>query len=380
MRNGLPVLDADRHVIEPIEIWKEYLEARWRDGAPYLESVAITEPLPERLARLGNRGLVPLPPRMMIDGEPVWQKFSERAELDMAWTLFHRPGAMALGMDPDAQLRDMDATGIDAAWMFPSFAGYLVANDRLEAPRAEAFARAYNRWLEDFCARDPARLNGVGLIARHDPTTMVDQLEAVVHRGWQAVVLRPNPIQGRRLSDPSMEPFWDACGALGVAIAIHEGAHARVPTAGADRFDTHFGQIICSHPMEQMLAMLTLIEGGVLGRHRGLRIAFLEAGCGWLPYWLWRMDDMYHRFGWEVAANVPMKPSDLVRQQCFIGIEPGEPGLTTALEMAGDCLIFGSDFPHPDHDPDLLAGILDATPEDAQRRVLFDNTARLFGW
>lgn len=47
------------------------------------------------------------------------------------------------------------------------------------------------------------------------------------------------------------------------------------------------------------MAMLALIEGGVLERHPKLRVAFLESGCGWLLYWLWRMDEEYecHYFG-----------------------------------------------------------------------------------
>ncbi len=35
-----------------------------------------------------------------------------------------------------------------------------------------------------------------------------------------------------------------------------------------------------------MMALLALIEGGVLEPHPQLRVGFLESGCGWLPYWL----------------------------------------------------------------------------------------------
>ena len=45
------------------------------------------------------------------------------------------------------------------------------------------------------------------------------------------------------------------------------------------------------HPMEQMAAMASLVLDGALDRHPDLRVAFLESGTGWLPYWLHRLDE-----------------------------------------------------------------------------------------
>lgn len=115
---------------------------------------------------------------------------------------------------------------------------------------------------------------------------MVKELHRMANLGWKAVFLRPNPVKGRILSDPAYEPFWTACEDLDMAVGIHEGNHSRLSTTGAERFNSRFALHACSHPMEQMMALLALIEGGVLERHRRLRVAFLESGCGWLPYWL----------------------------------------------------------------------------------------------
>ena len=87
-----------------------------------------------------------------------------------------------------------------------------------------------------------------------------------------------------------------------------------LPQAGADRLTNAEQRHICSHPMEQMVAAVSLIYGGVLERYPGLRVAFLEAGCGWLPFWLERMDDHYEKglerdFG--AAKVLTMPPSEL---------------------------------------------------------------------
>ena len=54
---------------------------------------------------------------------------------------------------------------------------------------------------------------------------------------------------------------------------------------------------IFAQPVEQMLALGSFIAGGVLARHPKLRAAFLEANCSWVPWLVWRMDEMYELEG-----------------------------------------------------------------------------------
>jgi predicted TIM-barrel fold metal-dependent hydrolase len=372
----MSLIDCDRHVIEPIAMWRDYLPPPYQAGAPTLVDLAAREPARERLARLGPRGLEPLPPVPMLDGARLQRGFSEAAQREIARLTFQRAAQLEAATRPDGQLAAMDAAGVDVAFLFPTYALYLLAIDDMAADRAVAFAHAYNSWLHAYCQPDPRRLRGVGAIARHDPGAMLGELDRICELGWRAVVLRPNPVAGRQLADPAHEPFWAACAARGVAVALHEGTHARVPTTGADRFTTRFAQHACSHPMEQMMALLGLIEGGVLERHPTLRVGFLEAGCGWLPYWLWRLDDEYQQLAGEVAEHVRMPPSAYFRRQCFVSLEPGEPNLAAVIDAIGpDCLLFGSDAPHLDHEadtverfrrgplpPELIARIADANP------------------
>ncbi len=379
----MTIIDCDRHVIEPIAMWARYLPARYRAGAPVLAFPDADEPLRARLARLGPRGLDPLPPVPMLDGERLQRGFSERAQREIAQQTFARAAQLEAATRPDGQLASMDVAGVDRAFLFPTYAHYLLAVDGMEPDRASAFATAYNTWLRDYCALDPDRLRGVGAIARHDPAAMVPELERVVGFGWSAVVLRPNPIAGRRLADPAHEPFWTACAAAGVAVAFHEGSHARVPTAGADRFATRFAQHACSHPMEMMMALLDLIEGGVLERHPTLRIGLLEAGCGWLPSWLWRLDEEYHQLAGEVAEHVRMPPSAYFRRQGFIALEPGEPALAATIAAIGPgCVLFGSDAPHLDHEAELVARLTGPggpLPPDLLAQVTDANPRRFYG-
>lgn len=383
MREGLRILDADRHVLEPLEFWKEYLPAEYRDRGPYQEVLAPRESLEQRIARLGPKGLLPPMPMLMLDGQPVLHKLSERASVEVTWTLAQRHASATVGATPESQLRSMERSGLDQAFLFPTTASFLLRIDGMEPARAAAFARAYNDWLRDFCRASPERLRAVGALSLHDPTHLVAELERVARFGWRAVVVPPNPVGGRTLSHPDYEPFWAACERLSIAVTLHEGTHARLPTAGAERFETRFALNASSHPLEQMLALLTLIEGGVLERHPRLRVGFFEAGCGWVPYWLWRLDATWQYMAGEVAQNVRLKPSEYFRRQCFVTIEPEEPGLAEVVRLLGpDNLLFGTDYPHADHGDDIVEHVMalrSVLSDEVLHKLLWDNPARFYG-
>jgi predicted TIM-barrel fold metal-dependent hydrolase len=386
MREGLRILDSDRHVIEPVEMWKEYLPPEYKDGAPYEEIIVPQESLEQRVARLGPKGLLPAIPTLMIDGQPAWNGVTERAMVEVAWGLAQRTVSYSThssGLTPAHHLQSMEQTGLDTAFLYPSYGLFLLRIDGMAPARATAFARAYNAWLRDFCSTAPDRLRGVGALCLHEPEALPGEVEHIASFGWKAVVIPPNPVGGRTLAHPAYEPFWSTCERLSMAVSLHEGSHARLPTAGAERFTTRFASNASSHPLEQMLAMLTLIEGGVLERHPRLRVGFFEAGCGWLPYWLWRLDNTYKFLSGEVAENMRMKPSEYFRRQCFISVEPEEPGIAEVVRLFGvDNLLFGSDFPHADHGDDIvdhLMGLRSVLPEDAMRKILWDNPSRYYG-
>jgi predicted TIM-barrel fold metal-dependent hydrolase len=249
---------------------------------------------------------------------------------------------------------------------------------------AAALAAAYNDWLRAYCSRDPDRLRGVGLVSTHDPDSLAAEAERVAGFGFSAVTLLPNPIHGRSLADPAYEPLWAACERLSLGVAIHAATHTRIPAVGADRFASQFARHACAHPMEQMMAFLALLEGGVLERHPALRVGFFESGAGWVPYWLHRLDEVeYAHFAAEVRDTVKHKPSVYFRRQCFVVIEPDEPYLPALVSHLGaDNLLFGTDYPHGDHGDDMVDKALrlaDVLPDGVVRKILCDNPARFYG-
>jgi uncharacterized protein len=363
-------------------MWEKYLEPVFQSRAPYIEQMSESEVSGRRVVKI-NVFSNPYK-NIKIEGETIYKKLPDEIWTQGISQMIRDYDQYAIATyNPETQVKAMKQMGVDISFLYPSVGLCLFAIDTMDSQLAGALTRAYNNWLRDFCSYDTQALRGVGAINLHAPEEMVSQLHQIAEFGWKAVFLRPNPVKGRLLSDRAYEPFWRECARLGIAVALHEGTHSHLPTTGDDRFNTRFAMHACSHPMEHMMALLALIEGGVLERHPNLRVGFLEAGCGWLPYWLWRLDREYKDLGWEVKDNVKMKPSEYFRRQCFVAVEPSEPYLHDMIEYIGaDNLMLGSDYPHIDHEPDIIKEAVELQQrlsKDVVKKILWDNPMRFYG-
>lgn len=360
MRDGMVVVDSDRHVVEPVAAWVDRLAPELRGLAP-------------RLVEADGEVYWAI-----LEGRRLQHRYDARARAEVA-KMMPRVGFRAAA----DHLRHMDGYGIDVAVMLPTLGLYVLAIEEMEAEVAAAFARAYNDWLLEFCAAASGRLVPAAALALHDPRLALAEATRMADLGVRAIVVRPNPVRGRLLGDAAYGPLWGLCEARSIAVVCHEGTHAHLPTAGADRFSSRFAQHACSHPMEQMMAFLGLLEGGVFERYPGLRVGFFEAGAGWVPYWLWRLDEEYRCLGGEVRATVKRAPSAYFKRQCWVAVEPGEPNLAAVVESVGaDNLLFGTDFPHPDHDADAADAVFElgaALGGEVLRKIVSDNPRRFYG-
>ncbi len=360
------VIDGDGHVLEPRSAWAALPEAHRpeiRTDERGLDHVVIAGTT-VFFARLGQMG------RPGTDvGEEVGPVPLEEA----------LPGAF----DPVARLADMNAEGIDEVVLYPTIGlGFWGVQD---PAAAVAVCRAYNDWLAGYCAAAPDRLHGAALIPFQDVPAAVGELRRCrTDLGVVAAMIRPNPCLGRTIGDPANEPFWAAAEELGVAVAIHEGFQPAVPPLSHDRQPTNVLILhAVSHTFEQMLACAALIGLGVLDRHPGLRVVFLEAGGGWAPYWLERLDHQvgtYQRY----APDMQLTPTEYFARQCWVSFEIDEPTLPVLVPFVGaDRIVWGSDYPHADSTVPGATAALRATiaplPADVRQRILGGNAAELYG-
>ena len=358
-------IDADGHVLEPREAWARLAD----DARPRIETDArgldhvVVGDQEVFVARLGTMGL---------PGTDV-SRVREAVPLEAAL-----PGAF----DPVARLRDLDAEGIDVAVLYPTIGlGFWGLRD---PDAAIALARAYNDWLAGYCAAAPRRLHAAAMVPFQDVDAAVRELHRARELGCVAAFVRPNPCAGRSIAAPENDVFWRAAQELDVAVAIHEGLQMAVPPLGVDRVPTNPLVLhAASHTLEQMLACAQLIGTGVLERHPELRCVFLEAGGGWVPYWLERLDEHVACYG-GYAPELRLTPSEYFARQCWVSFEGDERTLPVLAPFVGeDRIVWGSDYPHADSTFPGAAAALRASVASldagVRAQILGANAAALYG-
>ena len=341
------VIDADGHILEPVDIWDRYMDPAWRDRAPRM---VIGDNGKERLLIegqiLGNpKGLGRLCGVGARDGS---------VDTDKMMYADGKPG----GFDPHARIKDLDLDGIDAAFLYPSIG--LFAGAVKDPGLAAAMCRAYNRWLADYCTPYPDRLFGIAMLPMQSIEHAIDEMTfARKQLGFKGGFLRPNPYNDRMANHPDYDPFWAAAQDLDFSIGFHEGTTGGMPTVGVDRFEGRGARHIISHTMEMMLVALAVIWGGTCERFPKIRIGFLESGGGWIAPWLDRMDRHFTDQGFNDSGLTTM-PSELFRRNCWISFEPVEGSLDVLADYIGpEKILWATDYPHADGffpgAPDLIA-------------------------
>ncbi len=106
---------------------------------------------------------------------------------------------------------------------------------------------------------------------------------------------------------------------------------------------------INSHEVESTFA--TLIMSGVLERFPGLKVVSAELNCGWLPYFLRRLDERFEARGARVHGSafptkLTLKPSEYFRRQLYATFIDDPFGIAHRHDIGVDNLLWSSDFPH----------------------------------
>jgi predicted TIM-barrel fold metal-dependent hydrolase len=275
------------------------------------------------------------------------------------------------GRDSRVRIEVLDNEGIDAAVLYPSSGQLFFLFEGAEV--AAALCRAYNDWLAEYCSYAPERLIGVALLPQQDPELAAAELERAVDAyGFVGGVVRPNKINGRTVDDAAFDVLWATAQRLDVPVGFHEAYIPGIDTVGIDRMSSYAGCHVASHVFEQMTAMLVTTLSGIQDRYPGLRLGFLEAGCGWAPTWLDRIEEHYELSPADYRGG---DPRGKVNTRTWLTFEIEEPGLEAACALGwARNIMFASDYPHFDAvypgavkdvrdrrrglEPDVLEGLL----------------------
>ena len=282
-------------------------------------------------------------------------------------------------VDVDVWLDALERGGLAASVLYPT--GSLACGWLREPGFAAARASAYNDWLSDVYLKADSRFKGVALLPVQDPPAAALELRrAVTDLGMVGGMLPEGP---HLFGKPEFDVLYEEAQRLGVPLAAH-GSGRLTGLYDEFLFDNLSQVHSLGHAFTQMKQFVSIILSGVPEKFPELKLAFLEAGCGWAVYLLDRMDERWHLRGREDAPLLAKSPSEyLASGNIFISCEADERMLPETLRVLGeDVVVFASDFPHWDAEfPENIRRLLareDLTP--AQReKVAGLNAQRLYG-
>jgi predicted TIM-barrel fold metal-dependent hydrolase len=293
--------------------------------------------------------------------------------------------APAPATDPAARVALLDRDGIATALLYPSL-GLQWEAEVTDAAYALAHTRAYNRWIEDFCAGSGRRLIPIAHLTLGDPHAAATELARAVRAGARGGFLLPFTQDGLPHGHPAHDPLFAAACELDVPIALHTGIdpparslHHRfdeltwpeaVPFPGAWYLQVMFAQAV-------QQAFTTFFQYATFDRFPQLRLVVLEAGASWLGHWVDRMDGFF-RSSLRVTTPLREPPSTYVARQCWVSGDPDEttlPGLIA--QLGAERFLWATDYPHADHHGDYMGELhaLAGRLEPRARELLVGATA-----
>ena len=372
MRNGYKVFDADSHVIYPADLWQTYLDPKFRD----------------RVTRRSPAGLDTYNP-VVVDGRWTQHDTSLYGQFQKAigWTaedMVEQYGDVVTeGFTGDRVAAAHAVDGIDVAVIYgPEYDLWLEGIDpELQA----AMVRAYNRWGAEMRETSGGRVLTSSPIPLNDVTRAIEEIRyAHDELGIRTFWARPNFMNFRNLGDRYYDPIYELLQDLDCAFATHEFMGLRGQTEGVDRFDTFTEWHTAVHTHEAMNASLSMITQGVFERFPRLRCAYMEAGCGWVPSWLHRIDEHLEMAGDFECPDLTMTATEYFKRNCWVTTECEDPFVADVIRWLGDDrILWESDFPHPDSKyPHTTNEFMELLPDqitmESKAKILWDNTVDFY--
>ena len=320
------------------------------------------------------------------DPEPVIRKyleapFNRRLNLGANRTSFDPNMGGTLGiMELDAQvwLDLLDQGGVQTTVLYPT---NLLNIGLLQEPDlAAAKCRAYNNFIYEEYLKVSPRFKAVALLPLREPSVAVAELSrCVTELGMVGGMLGDGPYL---LGKPMFDPIYEEAQRLGCMLGLHGGGRL---WGGIEEFlfDKFIQVSTIGNPFMQMRHFTSIMLEGVPEKFPELRLAFLEAGCSWVPFLLDRMDVKYRLRGKVEAPVLKKSPGEYFRQgNIYVGCEVNESLLSETVRILGEgVLLYATDIPHWDSDfPHSLHELLERgdLTEEQKSKIAGENARRLY--
>ena len=233
-------------------------------------------------------------------------------------------------------------------------------------------ARCYNNYLYgEYLEKEPHRLWGVALLPIQDVGAAVEELERCVKELKMVGGVIPAAGLPRGLGHPMYDPLYETAVRLNVPLAVHGGSSAGL---GLDLYDSFVKILVMEHAVAQQSHFTSYLLDGAPVRFPRLKMVFLEAGVGWVPYLMERLDEKFEKLP-QQAPLLTHEPSHYVRScPIYFSCELEEKILPYVINLGLEKkIMYPSDYPH---ERPTLEEFLTDIPRFEARSDLSDETKK----
>src|SRR5882762_5525582 len=329
------MISADCHANEPGSLWRDRIDAKYRDRLPHVEVDANGE----KWFIAEGTGKSRVRARMIGD---VPREGSEDR-------LRGRVGA-----DPKERIQDQLRDGIDAEIIFPNKGLMMFATK--DAAFGMAQCRVWNDFAWEMYGDYNDFMSPAAAIMTSDVTLAIEEIKRVAKVGFRFLTLPCKPVFG---GHDSRDP----------RVARKEG-----------------GAVInyVSHSLSPTIEpVASLCGSGVLERFPKIKFAAVESGIGWVPWALDAMDEAYRKHHLWAYPKLKHLPSDYFRMHGAATFQEDRAGLELAEKWnLVDNFMWANDYPHAEgtwpHSAEAIEREMGHLSESARAKILGLNAAKMF--
>jgi predicted TIM-barrel fold metal-dependent hydrolase len=375
------VISSDCHAGLPPGGYREYLDPKFRDAfdVALKQQIAMTEEMEQHF--------------LVKDINEQWRDGHEYL-LTGAW-------------DHDARLKVLDGDGIAGEVIFPDgitemnappFGAGIGLTPRGATHDLQwAGARAHNRWLAEFVQMAPERREGVAVVpATWDVDEAVEEVRWARRNGLGSIMIPVMWGDHAPYHHPCYQPLWAACQELDVVVHFHSGPAESEqyfgswpPDPGAETLRGAMGIYVSEVAWFVARPLTFLIWGGIFEDFPQLKVAITEGTAMWAPSYLELLDQRASshagsaKLG-DFTSHLSLKPSEYFARNIRIGamVHPRE--MELRKEIGVGCLMWGSDYPHPEgswpETENRMNASFTGAPEPDTAAILGGNAAEWYGF
>lgn len=377
---GRTIHDADSHVMETPEWFREFADPSVRDRIP---------PLYVSTVRPGEESFIEDLRRRHRDPE-FRSRDAQEIMLRKNWTA---TGSFLKEDRPAA----LDLLGFASQLVFNTFANKTLcqAEHGDDLDYAYGLARAHNRAMADFCSVDP-RLLAVGYVPLADFERSRAMAAEAIEEGCAALMVASACPRGHSPSHVGLDPVWAVAEEAGRPVVFHVGGGGELldrmyfenglpPVPDFHGGDGNFRSVdYMAIPYPPMQTLATMVIDGILERFPRLRVGVIEQGGSWLPGWMRSLDSAADAFrkNEERLQRLELRPSEYVRRQVRVTPYPHEDAGWIASQSGPEVCLFSSDYPHVEGGRNPLGRFersLAALSERERQRFYCENFEDLMG-